>query len=317
MRERSEHQEQAEPREVQRGFLVAMYERYRVSIFAFGLVGILLVIAIITAPTERELRDEYSNHYNEQTCENWKKSYSLDRWFPPIVSSYIDCQERQTGREEYQSNENTIDPFNPIPIELSDLLAQRRMAHWTVWIAIFTSIGLVTLFFTLLEANKTATFAFRSYEATKEQLAPQIYVGQSSVIVKLGPGEQAIVNMEISIENAGATIARDVSYQIEVAPIPYIEKLSDNDGVIYTKGAINRFNVSAGETYPIQLDFKHRFWDFFVDENRTSPRDIRIRVYLSWSDFDGRKKLNLIGDASLQGLQGNLCQSAIGPFVKR
>ncbi|MEE9329209.1 MAG: hypothetical protein V3V30_03660 [Parvularculaceae bacterium] len=50
----------------------------------------------------------------------------------------------------------------------ADLLAQERMAHWTLWIGIFTAFGLGTIIYTLHEAHLTAEHAADILELEKK-----------------------------------------------------------------------------------------------------------------------------------------------------
>lgn len=314
MREGSESQNRAEPR-IFYHYLASLFGRYWGSIVVFSLIILLVTTAYVLQPTENSIRGEHPDFRAEDDCEHWQYQYSLEWDHGPQVNGSMKCLRTDESSQAKAPRLSTSPQNQSLPPQLADLLAQERMAHWTIWIAIFTSVGLVTVFLTLFETNRTAKFAFRTYEATKNQLLPQIHFETSTISISQITQDTARFDIEINLANAGETTAKNFSYQVDVIPVPQIETAMGG-GAICAFGENSQFDIPAGGTYPVRQSFEQPFWDMFVEGKREKPRNVHIQLRLEWSDFDGRKRAFFKSKANTKGIVNNHCMAEFEPFKK-
>mgnify|MGYP003134010018 CR=1 FL=1 len=108
-----------------------MVKGYRLAIVAVVVITLLVGLATYTAPTRSSLALEQSPHSSDVD-----QSFSVVRH--PLYGFTV------IARAE-ESRQNSSSP---------DLLAQEIMAHWTMWIGIFTAAGLASIVLTLAETRQ-------------------------------------------------------------------------------------------------------------------------------------------------------------------
>ncbi|MBN02977.1 hypothetical protein [Ponticaulis sp.] len=297
-----------------KSFFVAARKRYGGAFLVFLLMFILLFIAYRTAPSEAGMRREYAGQSVGVVCESSQERYRIVRLFPPVVSRAVECIDSEPGDEEGGRTDGEQAYLTPLSVELSDLLAQQRMAHWTIWIAVFTAVGLVAIFFTLLETNQTARFVTKSYDATRDQLRPLLHIQDASLQVvphervegfkAFGAFEafgEAVVHVAIVFGNAGETAAKDFSYQIDIEAR---WGFGEDAGVelVRTFGEDSRFDILPQQPFKVRRSFVYPYSDLFTGSEGRSPKALFALVRMTWRDFDGEQYLALQSYADISAL---------------
>tara|TARA_R110000824_G_scaffold102471_3_gene243116 strand:+ start:81472 stop:82254 length:783 start_codon:yes stop_codon:yes gene_type:complete len=88
-------------------------------------------------------------------------------------------RKQSSANKEYSPATDTNNPENGLlTLAQADLLAQKRMAYWTVWISVFTALGLGVLAWTLYETRRMTLATRRIGEA---QVRPWISIKDMKV----------------------------------------------------------------------------------------------------------------------------------------
>lgn len=144
-----------------------------------GFIATLLLVAWFfqpRAPSACEQKSEYA-----ETNYTYGIQKNPDGWPQIVVEAKAKAEPCDKRKEP---NPQPLNEPN-LTISESDLLAQERMAYWTVWIGIFTALGLGALVCTLWEtrravdesanATKAARDSVNEARLSRETQAQQIY----------------------------------------------------------------------------------------------------------------------------------------------
>ncbi|NHK26676.1 hypothetical protein FF098_001985 [Parvularcula flava] len=123
-------------------------DRNSLAFWTLALIGLAVILAIAVhfqPPSESVSGLDTPSHQ--------KTSYAT-----AYASQYAQQEAAAaTNEAEAQQIKSTTNPkaygVKPLTLAERDLLAQERMAYWTIWIAGFTGFGLVLLFLTLSETR--------------------------------------------------------------------------------------------------------------------------------------------------------------------
>ena len=141
------------------------------------------------------------------------------------VTCHADCQvsfgrnndvnspnyEATTPKGEAVPNTNDDDSA-----KWQDLLAQCRMAYWTIWIAGFTGFGVFLLIGTLIEAFIGSRAAWTAVADMRKEKAANLIVNGDVISMGMGPGTspQYRPSTSINFHNIGGLPAKNVDVEI-------------------------------------------------------------------------------------------------------
>lgn len=139
-----------------------MSDAYKIAMFGGAIILLLLVtIAFFSRPSHPSTLELNTNsdahsadHSNEEHSENFI-SICLDAGLVEQVCEAVWQPSREPTQEDTDNNDPTA-----LSVSEADLLAQERVAHWTLWGVVFGASGIGILVLTLAE-TRAVTIATR------------------------------------------------------------------------------------------------------------------------------------------------------------
>ncbi|WP_147371899.1 hypothetical protein [Henriciella algicola] len=189
-----------------------MPKRYWNVLAGLALLLVLLMFAWGTTP--RTPINGESNHIAQDHCPDGDYHWSINWNSQPVFT--FSCQSR------------SISDLSGIPLNgethsgqmqraaEADLLAQQQVAHWTVWIGVFTALGLGALVWTLAETN---WLAVETRLIGEQQTRAYLVASACRFVPKDRNSPDApnsnrlgvLSSVEVTVFNSGSTPATNVS----------------------------------------------------------------------------------------------------------
>lgn len=258
-----------------------MSRKYLIAIIIIGLTGILLTIAFINQP---RVPSSYGDNFTTSqpvTQETYRGNYSTRNG---LSFSF----QRESSSTQVQAEEQPCHDCMYSVAE-ADLLAQERVAYWTLWIGVFTALGLGALVWTIFETREMTV-------ATR-----QIGVSQSRAYLAFEP-QQVIsfegnkIDVNLIMRNTGKTPAINMKFWAETSFIEWPP--SGNDLI-----DVNEAGVGSPVAPESALDITAK-WKSANITNLTNPCPATYGIVHYEDVFGGRYKARFcfsIANMSAQG----------------
>lgn len=193
----------------------------------------LLGFAYFTQPNALRMNERQL----EDLCTQKAYSIETDPEGEPFISVLTQSKPCEKWSSTTDYSEDAL--YLPRNVNESDLLAQKRMAHWTIWIGVFTAAGLAVLYIT--------------FHATRETLVEtrKIGVAQTRAYVTVQSAEfidwkntQYSLALRFIVKNTGQSAAHYIRWNIE-----------QNIQIHYTDGSTDFFDLRNSTNWdePISL----------------------------------------------------------------
>jgi len=171
--------------------------------------------------------------------------------------------ERNPSANEPEDNgdRNSNTSINPLE---ADLLAQERMAHWTLWIGIFTAAGLAAIILTLAETQEvtrvTRDVGIAQVRAYISVLDFEWSGDPTSFTINKGH-RVAKIGFSVNARNDGQTPARNVKVYSTVTAVPTVE--TARIGQVFRNNEYDFHDVAPGNP----IDFSTPGGPIFLSED--------------------------------------------------
>ncbi|MEQ8300223.1 MAG: hypothetical protein RH945_06735 [Hyphomonas sp.] len=159
----------------------------------------LLILAVFTSPGAPSIKAG-------DRSESDNAEYRYEGSYKPGEGFAFVSSRQNNGRNpaaDYPKN----DDAETLNATEADLLAQERVAHWTLWIGVFTAAGLIALIFAFDE-TRAATNATR--EIGENQTKAYVNVSEVRVDRVTVDGRFLLTHIDTFLSNTGATPAVDI-----------------------------------------------------------------------------------------------------------
>lgn len=198
-----------------------MFARYWKYVLAFGFIAAGLVCGLLYADYRQCLNSvdrEYELYQAEQSqrseYSSQKENVSIgDQAVPLLV---LQEHNREIAARSADADEGKqAEPFNYEP--KADLCAQNSMSLTTIWIALFTGLGLVMLVLTLAEAEETSRHAANMLSQQKDTdiRTLRAYLSAEEFgIDQLAPGHKP--RILFNLKNTGSSPSRETCISASV-----------------------------------------------------------------------------------------------------
>lgn len=237
---------------------------------------ILPIVALIFSPQAPTVLEEPQTQAI-QSCTQTRQSESdgePEFGFTEDVYQWR-CEPEQSA--EYRQNDAKEKPRTSAD---ADLLAQERVAHWTLWIGIYTAIGLMAIVATF-EVTREQAIATRQIGVVQSRA----YVDIANASVQVFQAGQPFIG-DIEIHNTGQTPANQlqVSHTTYVTefPIPIpIVPLGEMGGYSSATLGANRTFVIRPSSSPTILD------QALIDRIRNETAAVSVAIKVRYVDVFG------------------------------
>lgn len=205
-----------------------LFDKPKYAPIAFVLcVLLLLTVAIVAQPKTQLPSTHHNATQSEAYCPYEEYETKLE------IAKFIIFKHSCKNAQDANHSNNDKESFGQISVDAAqaDLLAQRSMAHWALWVTVFTAIGLCALIWTIYEtlkagkelrsqndlARKTARAEYQPYIEVSDVSMPQTSQTVENIVRHL----EHVCRFSFKIKNTGKTpalvIAKSVAARLKIA----------------------------------------------------------------------------------------------------
>lgn len=273
-----------------------MLKRYRLLFVTFG--GIAFIAAVMALGLHFEPR--YLGGTEAPSGESQAKPEDQPARGDRTVTCHQDCQvhfgadqapesvegQEQAGKTKSESQEAKESR------EGLDLVAQQRMAYWSIWIAGFTLSGLMALFWTLVETRAAVREAEKATTAARDTVSVTRETGEAQVRAyvsahKMEVRDEFFSRFTAVIKNSGQSPAKDVRVKFSL-----LMWLCEKENVIHgpfkkTRSHSGYYLASGAHIVPIFGPFRYPE-EFYQWKKPGQTIDVEATIEIEGKDVFGK-----------------------------